>query len=388
MRMSRELRVILAVLAIGLGVGTVVLRAYEYRDPRRSIKDFAIDYAAARAWRAGDDPFPADSNAMVNQYLHASGPVEEKYEGAPPYWHPPFRLFTVLPLSWLPYEVAGVLWLLFSSVTIVVAALIFGTELGYSPRWSAVIGVAALAHPAVQSDLSWGQVNGPLLLLLVLAWRWLRRDADAAAGIGIGVASALKVFPAFLGLHLLAARRDRALCASILSGGIATLASMAIFGFGRLGRLLRLAGAYKTYGATRFNISAGGQLQYFLGARLGIAVTIVVAVPVVAVVFWRKALLTKDPFWTAVIAMLLVWPITWDHYMTLALPWFAIALLRADRWNRIGVLIAMLLCAAGVQSVGGHPGGFLATLGLGCAFILECRPLGRRKTEAVVLLAG
>jgi hypothetical protein len=55
---------------------------------------------------------------------------------------------------------------------------------------------------------------------------------------------------------------------------------------------------------------------------------------------------TRDPFWAAVPLMLLAWPITWNQYLVLALPWVIIALTRAVEDRSRPMIVATVVVGA------------------------------------------
>jgi len=60
--------------------------------------------------------------------------------------------------------------------------------------------------------------------------------------------------------------------------------------------------------------------------------------------------------------ILLAWPITWDHYVILMLPWFVLAI-RGNPRLRLFTVVSFVLCVVGVPRVD-LPLGYVVTLGL------------------------
>src|SRR5439155_4120726 len=52
-----------------------------------------------------------------------------------------------------------------------------------------------------------------------------------------------------------------------------------------------------------------------------------------------RAAFSGDPFWSTAPLMLLAWPIVWDHYLVLMLPWVVLGARRVPRLGR-GAAIA------------------------------------------------
>jgi alpha-1,2-mannosyltransferase len=324
-------------LGILLGLSSVFTHALEYRGEERFSKDFAIDYSSALALRNGDDPY-VPIKELVSRYLHAPPDVVERNVLPGGNWHPPFKVVSTIPLTFLPYQAAGVAWLLLCAACVVWAIVLLGRELGWKLRPSLAAGVSALAIPVVQIDLSAGNVNGPLLLLLVATWRYARRGTELRAGATLGTAAAVKLFPAFVGLPLLASGRRRAVVMGAAVTVVLTAAGVLIAGGSSGGDhldALRSEG-YSYWISSPANLSFWGLSTRWLssngwvhGAALdgvGSGIAIAAALAFVWMAFRPAAGACRDPFWAAVPLTLLAWPIVWNHYLVLAIPWVILAL--------------------------------------------------------------
>lgn len=130
--------------------------------------------------------------------------------------YPPLTALIVLPVAWLPYPEARVVWLLANWLCLAAAGFLLVRILG-SGR-AATLAVAALwaLCGTVAENLVLGQVNPILLFLLVLAWWGVSRDRDGVAAAAIGFATALKLWPGVL-LIALATRHWRRAAAGLLA---------------------------------------------------------------------------------------------------------------------------------------------------------------------------
>ncbi|PWU56747.1 hypothetical protein DLE60_25775 [Micromonospora globispora] len=168
--------------------------------------------------------------------------------------YPPFAGLVMLPMSWLPIEVAGWFNALASIVAlaVVLAALLrpIVDRLGWSLRFTVAIAVPmAVALEPSRETLGYGQVN-LLLFALVMAdmvglrWRAKRGthhdSADSAlerfcysgvwAGAGIGLATAVKLTPALFIAYLMITRQWRAAMTAIGTTVAVTLGTFALMG--------------------------------------------------------------------------------------------------------------------------------------------------------------
>jgi uncharacterized membrane protein YhaH (DUF805 family) len=339
----------LAILGIVVGLSSVVAHALEYRGPERYSKDFAIDYSSALALRQGEDPY-RPIKELVNRYLRPPPAVVRDNVVPGGNWHPPFKIITTVPFTYIPFRAAGVIWELISALCIVLAVALFGRTLGWSKRIAVTAGIAACALPVAQIDLSAGQLGGPILLVLVLMWRTVRRGSEVRAGAWLGLGAAIKFFPAFMALPILGGRRRRAVA-------VAAVTTIALSGAGLLiagtpsagGQLSALRNEGFSYWETSpANLSWWGLATRWLegngwvrGADVG---ALAQAAAFLGAAFFAVLALRPNPgatgerFWAATPLMLLAWPIVWDHYLILMVPWVVLSVRRAIDSGRAGRL--------------------------------------------------
>ncbi len=216
-----------AVFAVALTLGMLVWRGlggiWQLHAGRLDrMMDFGAYYVAATAWRTGIDPYAHTLEAWARIARGYGVPTEPV-----PYLYPPLALLPVLPFTWLPFELATVIWTLLSIAAFVVAALL-AAHVARQPIAPFLL-VLAFFLP-VHVTLSYGQVNGVVLLTMVafLYWAWRRRAVWA--GLAIGFGTHLKLFPAGLVAYLFVRRRwHQALWAAT---AVVTLMLLGLFVFG------------------------------------------------------------------------------------------------------------------------------------------------------------
>ena len=363
---SPSLKIVVAFLAVVLGLLSVTVYALQYRTTDRFTKDFALDYVSAKAVIDGRDPY-TPIHDLVRDYLHPPARIlNDVLPGAN--WHTPFKLLLTLPLALLPYQAAGVVWLLLSSAAYIAAAMLFAKGLGWRRSTGVVIGIGSLIVPVVQKDLSTGNLNGELLLLLVAAWYLARQGRDAWAGASIGLAVALKVFPGLMLIPFVVARRWRAVRAAVVSA--VGLTAVGLLGLGpskAIGYVKAGAGSqgFKYWDASPANVGWWGMATRWLSPNgwvphanletLALAIASAGVIVFLVLAVRPRAGLCRDEFWSTAPLMLLVWPIVWDHYLVLVLPWVVLALQNSARKDRSTLVVASLIAVP--LFIGLLPGG-------------------------------
>ncbi|HSS52958.1 MAG TPA: glycosyltransferase family 87 protein [Thermoanaerobaculia bacterium] len=137
--------------------------------------------------------------------------------------YPPLTALIALPVAWLPYPQARVVWLVANWLCLAAAGVLMVRILGSDRK--AVLAVAACwaLCGTVAENLVLGQVNPILLLLVVLAWWGASRGRGGVAAVAIGLATALKLWPGVLLIALAALHWRRA-----AAGLVAALAFVAL----------------------------------------------------------------------------------------------------------------------------------------------------------------
>jgi hypothetical protein len=282
--------------------------------------------------------------------------------------HPPASILLSLPFGLLGYREAHLAWNIVSLVMLAVSVwlIIRPTGLDLSPWMVLPMATFLLTSNSLAQQINHGQFNLVLLLLITGSWLANRSGREEAAGLLLGIAAAIKLFPAFLAVYFIAQRRWRSLAICGLSFLAINGLAAAIFG----------GDCYRTYwqeivpkvnqGFRDFwpNASLNGYWCKLFDAPNGHVIplvkcpsvyriaTLVSSCVVVALVLWKcrsaRTLAQRDlAFGACVLAMLLVSPITWDHYFLMLLLSWAILWKHMEPHpaNRALVLSSVLLLA-------------------------------------------
>ena len=310
----------------------------------RQLRDFLQEWTSARNWQAGR-PVYQDMAESIPFHLPKSRAGELQFNP-----HPPAAVLVALPFRSLDYRGSLLAWNAVSLALIVIAIRNLTGRIGYSLTIFEQLFVGGLVacSSVLKSQVLYGQLNGVLLLLLAGAWLAQRHQWPSGAGFCIGLAVSIKLFPAFLLLFFVARREWRAVIVAAVTMIAANGIALSVLG----------AEAFRDYvlvvmpQAGRFcdtwpNASLLGFLTRLFDGTFG-NVSPLVRVPVLAKVLWlslsaigvvltwrttarNRSLPGSDLAFAAwTMLMLLVSPITWDHYFLLAIP-VLLALWRDER---------------------------------------------------------
>ena len=153
----------------------------------RGDPDFTVYYGAAKMLREGrgTELYESDAEFEVQQQFTTDSDIRR---GPLPYIHPPFEALAFLPLTFLPYTAAFVVW---EFVNLGMLGGIFALLRRALPSLRKIATadwvIGALAFFPVFANFHQGQDAILLLVFFVLAFSALNRNADFAAGCWLGV---------------------------------------------------------------------------------------------------------------------------------------------------------------------------------------------------------
>jgi len=186
--------------------------------------DFNSYYISAYATQKGLDPYDFDTLQSLAKKL--GDPKVTVYR------YPPFSTLLFLPLSFLPYPTAALLWRILNLTFVALALwLIWRTlALPRDAETALVIGTIIFTFDPLPYNLAIGQINGLILLLFTgVAWAWTRQR-QVLAGVLLGFAASIKIAPGVLFLYFLWKRGFK-----LVAAGISTAIALAVIAFLVLG---------------------------------------------------------------------------------------------------------------------------------------------------------
>lgn len=312
--------------ATALAVSTPLALLVRVLPPRVYTMDLQVDYLQARALRDGLSILtPLDQ--LAQRYL----PALVAFPHPSP--RPPWLVVLGLPLSFVPFEWLGILWLV---LNLGLFAFV-GRRLGIS-----VVGSLALAAwPPVGWSLGIGQWEVVILTLLVLGWKAAEAECDLTAGLFLGLAASIKLYPALLVVPFLIRRRLKVVVVSAAVFIASQMLSLLVVGPAEFLRywLEILPANTQLYVSDTVNSSPyGALLRIFGGSVPAVAMVGIVALSLVAIVALVRLPPEQAPF-----ALLVGLPTVWGFYSALALP--AILHLWRTSSNRKLLYLALSLAA-------------------------------------------
>jgi hypothetical protein len=309
-----------------------------------SVRDFVQEWASARNYFEGQ-PIYEDQETSLARYLDfqrdPAQPTDRFFIQVNA--HPPTSVLLALPLAHLDYPDAVLAWNLISLAALGASAWLMNRSLRVASSPWALLPLACflLLCGAFRQQVIQGQLNLVLLLLLTGTWAADRIGRPLLAGTLLGTAAAVKLFPGFLLLYFLVRRDWRAVAAGAASFVLLGAITAGVLGIDAYRDYVGLVVPHVRGGESSWLNSslAGFWARLFdpatqqervdpllRSAALARGATLVCRAAVVVLVGWSawRAPTTAGrdlAFALAMVGMLLVSPVTWDHYfLLLALP--------------------------------------------------------------------
>jgi hypothetical protein len=323
------------------------------------IVDHYQDWGSARNYWDGLPVYTPHSMSIPRHLGLLSNPVKSIEYNA----HPPTSVLLALPLARLDYPDAVLAWNAISLAAFLGSLTIVATVLPVSRTlFSPALALLTFCHP-LYGNLCQGQLTLILGFLVTMMWALERSGRSSAAGLLLGTATAIKLFPGFLAVYYVARGRLRPLLAVMASFFSLTLATVVVLGLDTYrdyvqNALPRLS-AFRGFG---YNFSIAGLWHKLFDpaaevvlapplwpsltlARWGTLLSDVVVTLIVAAFAYRaRTLAQRDlAFASAVAAMLLVSPLTWDISLLLLLVPTAVIARSADQLRWIPSTLALIL---------------------------------------------
>lgn len=313
--------------------------------------DFFQEWASARN-RFNDLPIYTPHEITLERYLGLRPNTADRYFIAVNA-HPPTSVLLAIPFAALPFTDALPLWNVLSLLALAVSAWPIVQNLGLPfSFWDLLPAVTLLllCHP-FRHQMVQGQLNLVLLLLITGAWAADRSDRPIGAGALVALAAAIKLFPAFLFLYFVLRGRWRAVTAGIVVFVLITTVTALVLGpQAYADYFLHVLPRTSLWRSDWHNLSLSGVWFKLFDPRKQfppVEIRPLLWSPVLAwagmgcsaaalmALLYRIVPQLRAPkdadlgFALCVVAMLLVSPITWDHYLLL------LALPVAVLWQRL-----------------------------------------------------
>lgn len=275
-------------------------------------------------------------------------------------WWPPFTALGLVPFALVARAsmvVAKALWAILN-----VSCL--GWSLALARRWTSgwapvAIAVAAVGKP-LQSNFEHLNITPILLGLVIATAAELRAGRETRAGVWLGLATAIKAFPALMFLYFICTGRWRGLITGIVVACGLTVGAMLPYGpdgavhavleWAHLGREAATLGRAASQSIPGFAV-------FFGWPAAAIAASSVACLGAGAVAMRRSIDAHLDGIAVAGLVAVLLSPIAWLYYHTLAMPAWVVTLARPAAGptpRRVALRVAGLL-TSGILTFGLYP---------------------------------
>jgi Glycosyltransferase family 87 len=338
------------------------------------LPDFFQEWSSARMFRDGLPVYTSLATAL-ERYI--SGDVRLIAGPSMTNAHPPTSVLLAMPLASLDFDTAFFIWNLISIPLLILSLWLIVRGLAIKCQAWAVFPATTmliLCSP-LQMQIRHGQLSLLLLSLICGAWFAERSGQPRVAGVLLGAAAAIKFFPAFMLVYFAVRRRW-----TVVSWGAGALALLfcltaVVLGWQTCLDYVRdvLPNMYWFRVNWGNNSLAGFWCRIFdpapwrkrdfsltkpllyspTLASLGhwVSSATVAAITVLSALSARTRHEEDQAFAVAVIAMLLISPITWDHYFLLLLLPLAIQWLRTDFLRPSGWVFGLVVLCMWVEPV-------------------------------------
>jgi hypothetical protein len=330
------------------------------RPPEPIFYDFFQDWASARFFQSGQ-PVYSDLRLALKTEL---GHDWDEKQRLPVHvnGHPPSSILLFLPFAALDYLDAFLVWNLCSLGALILSVWLLLAQRRIVTEARTLLPLAAVllvANP-LQEQLILGQLNLVLLLLVAGMWAAQRSGKPLVAGVCLGIATAIKVFPGFFLVYYALCGKWRVVVVGLLTlTGVTALTVLVLGPDTYRAFVTEVLPHLRQFEDYPENASLMG-FWYKLFAGAGGFVQPLCQVPALAraatwgtnlaifVVFcWcvrgGRAPAQEDlTFALATSVMLLLAPITWNHYLLLLLPalaiWWTAPEARRQRWAFLSIV--------------------------------------------------
>lgn len=319
--------------------------------PGAKVADFFQEWASARNYFAGL-PIYTPQRLTVSRYLGIQVPTDGFFIEINA--HPPTSVLFCLPFGAFNFNSAFLLWNWLSLAAVVASVWLVLRGAGLRmDRWSWLPMLTLLASNVLLQHLAYGQLTAWLLLLITGAWIADRRGRPALAGALLATATAIKLFPGFLFLYFLLKGKWRALVAGTITFALLTALTALVFGpqtfVSYVTDSLPELSKYRAYWGNMslhgfwlrlFDGTATHSTPLVTSESLARAAWFLSIAGVIAGLGWltrssRRRETDDLVFGLYLLAMLLVSPVTWDHYLILLAQPIALVASRLTQANAL-----------------------------------------------------
>ncbi len=188
-----RLMTIAGLLLILIGMISIIGRVQDQFD---ALSDFSQDYLSAQALRVGQSIY-SDFTEFPIKAGDATGTIFKQPVKS---FHPPFNAILFVPLTFLSYNTAFLLWTILSVLLYLamLALLRHEFQIDLPRHWLLLLVGLALCWRPFLVQIHLGQLSIYLISCIIGCWALLRHGRPLLAGALLGLASLIKLFPGLL----------------------------------------------------------------------------------------------------------------------------------------------------------------------------------------------
>jgi hypothetical protein len=311
------------------------------------LRDFFQEWASARNLFSGKPIYqPLDS--LVRLYLQTDPEsLKDKYVNVNT--HPPTAVLLFSPFGLLDYIQSIMLWNIISLILLAASIMIVFSQLRFSVAYWSILPILTLllvSNPFRQ-QMNLGQLNIVILFLVVLTWALDRSKYPCVAGTVLGVATMIKLIPAFLFFYFICTNKWKSFLSGLIVIALGCLITFVLVGredcFYYLSHVIPESSAMSS-GWDNASVAGWWHKLFAPGvingrtvaladspslARAGFLLSALFVILTCFWATWTSCHITEHDsiYGLSIIAMLLVSPVSWDHYfMLLLLPMVLVGL--------------------------------------------------------------
>jgi alpha-1,2-mannosyltransferase len=258
--------------------------------------------------------------------------------------YPPVVAMIGLPLSYLPYFWAVIVWLVFEIGCLALSIRRITNYFGPASLPVLITICTYVSWEPVYRELYLGQLMIPILLLLTLTWQALNEGREVKAGLLLGIVFAIKLYAWPIGLFLFIKRRWRCsvVAAVVFLSANAVMAvwtgtATVVDYYTRVGGSVLAQYVVDPYNFSAWSIG-------FRWAGLPGGIFLLLAVLALSLVFALKSRDFDTGFMVMLAASTILQPISWIHYLVTLLPVFCFIVSRSE-WVKSDLLLGVFLTA-------------------------------------------
>lgn len=284
-----------------------------------SLLDFSMYLSATKYFLAGQNPYLAIT----------------------PQVYPPAFLYLITPFALIPEEIAKAIWTSLSLIAFFLSLHLLLKR--FSLKTQIFIALFSLQLFPVKFALAQGQINIFVFLGFVLLYRFYKNNRDFLAGLTLAIITIMKLNPILFVLYFLVLKRYRLIFFSIVLLILLNFAVDALTSHNLTQSFLQATLFRSINPPLGYYNQSLPALLYRLDLSTFSPLFSIIILSVTTYSFFKNITNTKKFFSLFLLTLLLISPITWQHYLFWSLPAFFYLLFDSQKPSLILITFALVL---------------------------------------------